>query len=193
VGDIVVFLRFRFYALALKPNETLDRARPVLERLGELSPVADELTSSRDKLPSPADTPSSRVQRGGRVPNRWSRLDSRLIFVIDDDETTRALTATFLRLEGYRVRTAGNGREALALLVEEIPCALVVDLRMPVMDGAELRRRQRSLAPAADVPFVVISGMPGAEDAAAALGATAFLAKPFDNDDLKIVLERVCA
>jgi two-component system sensor histidine kinase ChiS len=116
-----------------------------------------------------------------------------LIFVIDDDETTRALTATFLRLEGYRVRTAGNGREALALLVEEIPCALVVDLRMPVMDGAELRRRQRSLAPAADVPFVVISGMPGAEDAAAALGATAFLAKPFDNDDLKIVLERVCA
>lgn len=193
MGDIVVFLRFRFYALALKPNETIDRARPVLERLEELSPVADDLTSSRDKRASPAGTLSSRVQRGGRVPNRWSRLDSRLIFVIDDDETTRVLTAAYLQLEGYRVRTAGNGREALALLVEEIPCALVVDLGMPVMDGAELRRRQRSLAPAADVPFVVVSGMPGAEDAAAALGATAFLAKPFDNDDLKIVLERVCA
>jgi CheY-like chemotaxis protein len=44
------------------------------------------------------------------------------------------------RLEGYAVRTAGNGREALAILKEE-PCLMVVDLNMPVMDGAELRRQ----------------------------------------------------
>ena len=43
--------------------------------------------------------------------------------------------------EGYDVRAASNGREALSLLLAEAPCLMLVDLNMPVMDGAELRRK----------------------------------------------------
>jgi CheY-like chemotaxis protein len=50
------------------------------------------------------------------------------------------MMATLLDAEGYLVQPAGNGREALALLETEVPCAMVVDLDMPVMDGAELLR-----------------------------------------------------
>ena len=61
---------------------------------------------------------------------------------MEDDPATRALMVAWLDAEGYDVRAASNGREALTLLLHEAPSLMLVDLNMPVMDGAELRRRR---------------------------------------------------
>jgi CheY-like chemotaxis protein len=63
------------------------------------------------------------------------------ILLVEDDPAIRTLMVTWLDTAGYDVRTASNGREALVRL-REAPCLMVVDLNMPLMDGAELRRQQ---------------------------------------------------
>jgi response regulator RpfG family c-di-GMP phosphodiesterase len=80
-------------------------------------------------------------------------MDQRpLVPVVDDDITTCALALAYLQLEGDRVKTAVNGVEATAVLRDCVPCVMVVDLRMPVMDGAELRRQQLATAAVSSSP-----------------------------------------
>ena len=61
--------------------------------------------------------------------------DAPLVLVVDDDPGILATVADVLELEGYRVRTATNGREALDVLDTVTPAAIVLDMRMPIMDG----------------------------------------------------------
>lgn len=126
------------------------------------------------------------------MPQSWHLPQPALVLVVDDDVTTCALAHAYLQLEGYRVRTAANGVDALALLVDCDPCALVVDLRMPLMDGAELRRRQLADVAIAGVPFILMSASPQLHEMAVALEAAAVLEKPFTNEELKTAIERVC-
>jgi CheY-like chemotaxis protein len=60
-------------------------------------------------------------------------------------------------VEGFRVLTAANGREALATLHRDLPALLLVDLMMPVMDGVELRRAQQWRRETARIPFVILT------------------------------------
>lgn len=125
------------------------------------------------------------------MPQRWFQPERPVVLVVDDDLTTCALAQAYLQLEGYNVTTATNGKEALAALDDCVPCAMVVDLRMPVMDGAELRHRQLANAALADVPFILMSAWPDLRLAAANLGAADVLEKPFGNEELKTAIERV--
>jgi two-component system, OmpR family, response regulator VicR len=115
-----------------------------------------------------------------------------IILLVEDDPGTRHLMATLLDAEGYLVQSAGNGREALALLETEVPCAMVVDLDMPVMDGAELRRHQQDMASASSVPFILVSGAHNAEGIARELGIADVVAKPFDEAQLLRVIAAAC-
>jgi CheY-like chemotaxis protein len=124
--------------------------------------------------------------------NRWLSETTRLVLVVDDDATTCALAQAYLQLEGYRVKTAVNGLEALAVLRDCVPCAIVVDLRMPLMDAAELRQRQLAMASVADVPFILMSASATLQEAAVRLGASDVLIKPFENEELKAAIEHVC-
>ena len=114
------------------------------------------------------------------------------ILVVEDDPSTRALMVTWLDIEGYDVRTARNGSEALTLLRREAPCLLVVDLDMPVMDGAELRRRQLLMPAVCAVPFVLVSGAYEAGHIARVLGIADVLHKPFDADRLLHIVGLHC-
>lgn len=106
------------------------------------------------------------------------------ILVVDDDPATRALMATWFDLEGYDVRMARNGSEALTLLKDEVPCLMVVDLDMPVMDGAELRRRQLLMPSVSAVPFILVSAAHNAVRIARGLGIPDVIPKPIDADQL---------
>jgi CheY-like chemotaxis protein len=118
---------------------------------------------------------------------------SQTIMLVEDDPSTRALIATWLDIEGYDVRTASNGREALALLQEDPPCVLlVVDLNMPVMDGAELRRQQLRLSSISSIPFILVSAADNAARIALELGIDDVIAKPFDPDRLLRVVAAYC-
>jgi CheY-like chemotaxis protein len=115
------------------------------------------------------------------------------ILLVEDDPDTRRYMVTWLEGEGYRVRAAANGSEALALLETEVPSAMIVDLMMPVMDGAELRRRQQQLPSVACVPFILVSGTHELARAVARdLGIEDVVLKPCDADRLLGIVASHC-
>lgn len=84
---------------------------------------------------------------------------NRKILVVDDDLSIREMIAQALEDEGYRVTSAGNGAEALDYLKHsiELPCVIVLDLKMPVMDGVEFKRRQDQDARLAMIPVLLLT------------------------------------
>ena len=100
--------------------------------------------------------------------------------------------AMWLDSEGYDVRTAQNGREALTALHDEIPCVMVVDLMMPVMGGAELRRHVQKMPDMAEVPFILVTAEANAEQIGRDLNATAVVPKPFDATRLSAIIASHC-
>jgi CheY-like chemotaxis protein len=114
------------------------------------------------------------------------------ILVVDDDRELAQLLAFGLRLRGYLVEVANNGREALAVLDAHTFDAIVVDWNMPVMGGPVfLEEYSRRTSAASVTPIVVMTAERGADARASRLGATAVLAKPFQLDDLEQILVRL--
>jgi len=114
------------------------------------------------------------------------------ILLVEDDTATRLYMETWLELEGYRVRAARNGREALDMMREERPTVMVVDLMMPVMDGAELRKRQQESPEFSCVPFILVSGTGDAPRIAQDLGIDDVVSKPCDEERLLDLVASHC-
>lgn len=94
----------------------------------------------------------------------------------------------FLESEGLTVRTASNGQEALDALADTAPSLILLDMRMPVLDGWGFAERYRALSLA--YPIVVMTAAESARRWADEIGATAYIAKPFDVDELLQTIER---
>jgi two-component system, chemotaxis family, chemotaxis protein CheY len=105
------------------------------------------------------------------------------ILVVDDDESIRQIVRLCLSDEGYAVFEAANGREALGALVDLQPNLILLDLRMPVMDGWEFVRRYR-LTPEPHAPIVAFVASLNPSQDCAELHSAAVLSKPFDIEDL---------
>lgn len=110
------------------------------------------------------------------------------VLVVDDEADIRATVSAILEIEGYAVAEATNGAEALAAVESDPPDVILLDMRMPVLDGwgfaTELRRRGHR------IPIVAMTAAQDAARWAADIAATAFLAKPFGYDDLVTVVDR---
>jgi two-component system, chemotaxis family, chemotaxis protein CheY len=105
------------------------------------------------------------------------------ILIVDDDESIRQIVGLCLSDEGYQVFEAPNGQVALDQLDEARPDLILLDLRMPVMDGWEFARSYRTRpGPHADI-IAFVAGL-NAEEESAELNAASVLSKPFDLDDL---------
>src|SRR3954454_6476057 len=111
------------------------------------------------------------------------------LLVVDDDATIREMLDLVLSGEGYEVITAAHGAAALSLLDRMKPHAILLDMKMPVMDGWEFLKQYRQ-RPGAKVPVVVVTAAQDARRRAADVGADAYIAKPFAIDDLIRVLEQ---
>lgn len=83
--------------------------------------------------------------------------DGKLILVVDDEFDVLSAYTMLFEYRGYRVRTAGNGEEALAVAASERPDIVVSDYMMPVMDGAQLCLLWRSDPDLRQVPFILCS------------------------------------
>ena len=82
------------------------------------------------------------------------------ILVVDDDDETRMMFTTLLEMQGYAVRAARNGFEALNALDADRPGVILLDLMMPVMDGFEFRRKQLERPePVASIPVICVSAI----------------------------------
>lgn len=122
---------------------------------------------------------------GGPTP-RLSR-----ILVVDDDALIRDLLLEFLQMDGYAVRTAAHGREALELARRERPDLVLLDLMMPEMDGQQFVQACRQEPGLAGMPIVLMSAAPDAGQISMQIGARACLPKPFDLDLLAGMLEHL--
>jgi two-component system response regulator AtoC len=121
-------------------------------------------------------------------------LDSkRTILIADDEANMRKVLAAMLRSEGYEVHTVADGQEALDLLGRLHIDVLLTDLRMPRVDGMELLRRV--LAGHDGIPVVMLTAHGTVDTAVSAmkLGAFDYLSKPFDKDELRLVIRKATA
>ena len=138
----------------------------------------------------------------------WSLLDSRIedhqmntttlkVLVVDDDEDIRDVLRELLAEEGFYVRTAQDGREALEVLQEESGWIVLLDMRMPVLDGVavlrELERNRRLQA--ANKVAIMSAGWEQPQDSSRLQHeiVKAFLPKPFELDTVVDVVHQLAS
>jgi DNA-binding response OmpR family regulator len=105
------------------------------------------------------------------------------ILVVDDTEANRYAVVRHLRKAGYRVSEAADGRKALAAIARELPDLMVLDIRMPDMDGLEVVRRVRAEPRTAHLPILHLSASftdPVSQAAGLDGGADGYLTHPVD-------------
>jgi len=112
------------------------------------------------------------------------------ILAVDDDPSILDLLTDILTGEGYRVLPAQNGAEALRVLEGDRPCLVLLDMRMPTLDGWGFASAMRDRG--LKLPVVVVTAAENARAWAQEIGADAYLAKPFQLKDLLRVVERFC-
>ncbi|MGZ3513909.1 MAG: sigma-54-dependent transcriptional regulator [Thermodesulfobacteriota bacterium] len=110
------------------------------------------------------------------------------ILVVDDEFSVRDSLCNWFKIEGYRVDTAGNGMEALKKLQEDVWDIVLVDIKMPGMDGMELQRQIKKIDNTMIV--IIITAYATVDTAVEAMkeGAYDYLSKPIDPDKLSILV-----
>jgi two-component system, OmpR family, KDP operon response regulator KdpE len=119
------------------------------------------------------------------LPHRATRL-----LLVDDDPNLLVFLAGQLRDDGYVVKTARDGHEALRLLEGEWPDLMIVDMLMPRLDGLNLARQVKERA---DLPIIVLSAIDAGDSKAQALEEVAedYITKPFHYPELRARIQRV--
>jgi two-component system response regulator MprA len=122
---------------------------------------------------------------GARPSNRNEPPMTASVMVVDDEPGVRAALERALRIERYDVRLAGDGAEALALLADGSPDAIVLDVAMPEIDGLEVCRRLRAAGDR--TPVLMLTARDAVDDRVAGLdaGADDYLVKPFALRELQ--------
>jgi CheY-like chemotaxis protein len=118
--------------------------------------------------------------------------DGRYILIVEDDADLRSVEAEVLGAEGFDVRTASDGIEALeAIETSGTPALILLDLRMPRLNGWDLAARLRSNEKLRSVPIVVVAAHLAIAQEAAVIGARAWLHKPVSIDHLLSVVRSI--
>jgi two-component system, NtrC family, response regulator AtoC len=119
------------------------------------------------------------------------KLETYRVLIVDDEAVVRNGVTRALEKKGFQVKQAANGREALSCLQTQAFDLVLLDIRMPEVDGTELLKRIRADYPGTDV--IMITGYPTIDSAVYCVkhGALDYLVKPFRLDDLDAALNRV--
>jgi DNA-binding response OmpR family regulator len=110
------------------------------------------------------------------------------VLVVDDERSILNILRIKLRVAGYEVITASGGLEALALVDSASPDIMLLDIIMPDIDGFQVLQDLRSCS---NLPVIAFSARPEYAQKALCLGASDFLSKPFDVEDLVARIERL--
>jgi signal transduction histidine kinase/DNA-binding response OmpR family regulator len=117
-----------------------------------------------------------------------SRIGASTILVIDDDPAILDIMQRFLNREGFNAITATSGQEGLRLAREQLPDMILLDVRMPNLNGWEVLSRLKSDPELANIPVVMVT-IEDDQSLGCALGATDYLLKPVDYDRLLTLLQ----
>ncbi len=112
------------------------------------------------------------------------------LLIVDDEQSYRQLLSLIFGGEGHDVRTASNGREAVEMLAVEPADLIISDVRMPDMDGIEMLRAVRETLPEIGIVFMTAHATVESAREAFKLGADDFVTKPFDVEELKLIVKK---
>lgn len=160
---------------------------------GSVAPVldlAELLRAEHRHISSYADGSlhvSGEAQEAGGYPGMKSAL------VVDDSLSARRAAAQLMRDAGYQVRTAIDGMDAVAMLEQQVPDVMLVDMEMPRMNGLELTAHVRARERTRHVPVIMITSRSTEKhrQQGDAAGVNAYLLKPFNDDQLLAEVERL--
>ncbi|HET6379821.1 MAG TPA: sigma-54 dependent transcriptional regulator [candidate division Zixibacteria bacterium] len=117
--------------------------------------------------------------------------DKRSVLVVDDDSQIRSLLSDLLKSNGYQVVEAKTGAEAVAAVEKQRPDLVMMDIKLPDMDGLDVLKQMKRERP--ELEIIVMTAFGGSSSAIRAMehGAYDYVTKPFDIDDLLATLRRV--
>ena len=118
-----------------------------------------------------------------------------LVLIVDDNDRNRKLARDVLRLAGFRTLEAVSAAEAIELASALQPDVILMDLRLPDLDGTEAARTLRSDPRTSRIPVVALSALPldDSEDWLLDAGFAGYVAKPIDTDEFPDLVRRFCA
>jgi CheY-like chemotaxis protein len=111
------------------------------------------------------------------------------VLIVDDNDSTREMYAWCMRAAGWLVEEAADGEAALYAAALFQPDVIVMDLRLPVLDGIEATRRLRETELTRRIPIVACSALDRAAADAKNAGCSAFVTKPCPPEDLRALVE----
>jgi DNA-binding NtrC family response regulator len=115
------------------------------------------------------------------------------LLVVDDREEMRELCSAMASTQGFRVSTVGDGIRALQVLEDDTVDIVLADVKLPGLSGLELLERIKDLAPRTEVIIMTAFGSVSTAVQAMRLGAYDYLTKPFTNEELSLLLDRLVA
>jgi len=121
--------------------------------------------------------------------------DLPLVLIVDDNDRNRKLAGDVLRFARFRTLEAVTAAEGLALASEHLPDVILMDLRLPDLEGAEAARMLRAEPRTSRIPIVAMTALPldAREDWLIDAGFAGSIAKPIDTDAFPNVVRRFCA
>jgi two-component system cell cycle response regulator DivK len=121
--------------------------------------------------------------------------DLPLVLIVDDNDRNRKLAGDVLRLARFRTLEAVTAAEGIALASEHLPDVILMDLRLPDLDGTEAARMLRAEPRTSRIPVVAVTALPldGREDWLSDAGFAGYVVKPIDIDTFPDGVRRFCA
>ncbi|MCD6385970.1 response regulator [Candidatus Sumerlaeota bacterium] len=128
--------------------------------------------------------------------NRGGKEMSKLVYVLDDEEAVCEIIRIVLESRGYSVATADDGEKGLKMIKEKKPDILIVDLKMPKLNGYELISQLKLNPELADIPIIVITSLTtesehSDEEWREKMGVQDFISKPFEPLELVERIEKI--
>jgi two-component system, cell cycle response regulator DivK len=121
--------------------------------------------------------------------------DLPLVLIVDDNDRNRKLAVDVLRLAQFRTLEAVTAAEGIALASEHLPDVILMDLRLPDLDGTEAARMLRAEPRTSRIPVVAVTALPldARDDWLFDAGFAGYVVKPIDIDEFPDVVRRFCA
>ena len=117
---------------------------------------------------------------------------NKLILIVDDNATNCKLVRDLVKAWGYDCIEAGDGEQAVNLALQKKPDVILMDLRLPVMDGLTASKILKSDKIAKNIPIIIItsSAMKGDSERVKAAGCDHYISKPFDIAELRGLIQQ---
>ncbi len=155
---------------------------------GDIEVASEAGHGSTFTVELPATVASSEVDADGPAPEEEAANGQDLVLVVDDEPSAREVVSRFLEREGFRVRTVGDGESGIELARKLRPCAILLDVIMPRMDGWAVLTALKADPALSGIPVIMVSSV-NERSLGFSLGAADYLTKPVEWSRLRETLD----